>query len=77
MSKRKQDVIIRAWLDGKNIEWQHPTGLYWSELDEDGYDPENPMTYSHLMWRIKVEDEKSKSAVGDKDHWINRMDEDE
>ena len=55
MTERKHAEIIRAWLDGKTIEWQHPTGLYWSELDESGYsyEPENPMTYENLEWRVK------------------------
>jgi hypothetical protein len=50
---RKHDEVIRAWLDGKDIQYKYKNDTKW--LDTSKEVSVNPMTYNELMWRIKPE----------------------
>lgn len=50
---RKHEEVIRAWLDGKDIQYKYKNGTKW--LDTSKEVSVNPMTYNELMWRIKPE----------------------
>ena len=48
---RKHDEVIRAWLDGKDIEFRSSNERPWNPFDARAF--RNPMTYTELEWRIK------------------------
>lgn len=50
---REHDEVIRAWLDGKNIQFKKTHGVEWVDFPKDLVT--NPMTFSALEWRTKPE----------------------
>ena len=49
----KHDEVIRAWLDGKEIEFRSSNTRPWIPFDGNGFT--NPMTYPGMEWRVKPE----------------------
>ncbi len=49
----KHEEVIRAWLDGKEIEFRSSNERPWKPFDARAFT--NPMTYTELEWRIKPE----------------------
>ena len=47
----KHDEVIRAWLDGKEIEFRSSNERPWTPFDARAFI--NPMTYTEIEWRIK------------------------
>ena len=50
---REHDEVIRAWLDGKEIEFRSSNERPWKPFDARVFT--NPMTYTELEWRIYPE----------------------
>jgi hypothetical protein len=48
---RKHEEVIKAWLDGKDIQYKYKNGTKWLDTSKDV--SANPMTYNELMWRVK------------------------
>lgn len=48
---RKHDEVIRAWLDGKEMQCYN-TDIGWVDFNSESM-LANPITYPELEWRIK------------------------
>lgn len=55
IKKHPHDAVIRAWLDGKTIQYQHPVAETWNDVTRRG-DEGTPAFLKMETWRIKPED---------------------